>query len=70
MISWNKVIVKLPICLSVCPYVCLSVKLNYCQVTIQIVPRLHEITHTRTHSTLSLLTEGLAEWVMRKGPHA
>ncbi len=77
MISWNNIVVKLPICLSLCPSVWLGVKLNYvsgqradCAKAMWNCTHIHTGTHTHTHTALSLLTEGLGEWVMRKGPHA
>lgn len=74
MILWNNVGVKSPICPSLCSSVGLCVKLNYASghrancARGRVHARAHWRMHTR--SSLSLLTEGLAEWVMRKGPHA
>lgn len=50
---------------------CIRSPCKLCQGPRAPPPRTRMHTPTRTHmQALSLLTEGLAEWVMRKGPHA
>ncbi len=71
MISWNNIVVKLPICLSLCPSVWLGVKLNYvlghradCAKATGNCAHIHQRLHTHTHTHM-LCPRQTSDWLIQ-----